>query len=219
MLIPDLLNFLFDQSDYHTMRIMSSLHKRKTAYANKYSVLPHYTYYNQIHDHHVHIKILKKDVHALHKDAICKIMTNCAEFRYIEALKYSISVGADVHWGCNYALRWSSNNGYLDIVRYLVSIGANIHAMDDFALRSSAGNNHIETTEYLISVGADVHANDDGALKWSAQNGNLEIIKYLVSKGANIHRNLKFQLEWCERYNGYNGYETIEYFKSIGIQK
>jgi len=50
MLIPDLLNILFDQSDYKTIIMLSSLHKRKTTYACKYSLLSRYGQFDKNKD-------------------------------------------------------------------------------------------------------------------------------------------------------------------------
>jgi len=42
MLINDLLNIMFDQSDCETQVMLMSMHKSKTAYAKKYSSLSHF---------------------------------------------------------------------------------------------------------------------------------------------------------------------------------
>jgi hypothetical protein len=58
----------------------------------------------------------------------------------------------------------ASKGGYLEAVKYLVSQGADIHSGNDHALRVASGGGHLEVTQYLIGVGANVHAENDDAL-------------------------------------------------------
>ena len=60
-----------------------------------------------------------------------------------------INIGADIHAGNDYALRWASENGQLEIVKYLVSMGADIHAKNDYALCYASKNGHLEIVKYL----------------------------------------------------------------------
>jgi len=188
MLIPDLLNILFDQCNYENITTLRSLNKRRTNYANRYSLL---RYCNQVENtlnmicKRVDIKAIK---YAISHTSICYEMLRwSASGGHVLVVKYLVSTGANIHAYNDHALRFSARYGHLEVVKYLVGVGADIHADEDFALGWSAENGHLKVVKYLISVGANIHANDDGALRWSALDARLEVVKYLLSVGANIH--------------------------------
>jgi len=161
MLIPDLLNALFDQSDYQALTTLRSLDKRKTKYANKYSLLSHYF-----------IGMVKNiNLNDVCEHGFLKCMTNLT----------------CVNMNTEYVLCSCILNGHLELVKYVVDAGANVHAKNNIALLWSVEYGHLEIIKYLISVGADIHARDEFALRWSAECMNLNLVKYLVCVGANIH--------------------------------
>jgi len=182
MLIPDLLNTLFDQSDYHALTVLRSLNKRKTNYANKYSLLMYYQKTVRMIElvyTHGCLKIIKQ----------CNNATNC-EFAwrsvdYSEAVKYLVSDGVDIHAGNNKMLRLCAHNrDSLKTFKYLVSIGANIHEHDDEIFRSRILDNDIVMIKYLISLGVDIHKTDWRILMLCWDYGHSELATYLLSVGA-----------------------------------
>jgi len=188
-LIPDLLNVLFDQSHYHDLVLMRSLSKRRTKYANKYSVLSYYDGADTSLTNACKRGLLKV-VQCVDVDMTSLLIIIFGGLNYdLETVKYLVNSGVDVNACGGYALRRSTRTSNLNIVKYLVGVGANVRMVDLYALGMSAGNDHLEVVKYLIGVGANVHANDDLALIWSAKNGHLEVVEYLVSVGANIHVN------------------------------
>jgi len=276
MLICDLLNTLFDQSGYAALVILRSLGRRKTNYANKYSVSRYYGIINEPMDHKLGgaiksicklgpIKIIKHIIMRIHNRdellhwseetskmmqskylvGVCDIYDedcNCvvhlsfrgycelhfcvedcalhysAENGHLEAVKYLVSIGANVHFDYEdtpqlSALQLSAESGYLEVVKYLASVGANVHADDDYALGLSAKHGHLEVVKYLVDIGADVHANDGYALRWSAGNGYLETVKYLVSIGANIHACDDYALRWSACHGHL---EIVKYLIDVG---
>jgi len=194
MLIPDLLNILFDQCNYDYMTTLRSLNKRKTNYANKYSLLRYYNLpTNRLRLRSIHeyedIKTIKHTIPHTSSRVIQDALIWSASCGRVLAVKYLVSVGANIHSHNDYALRQSAEFGHLEVVKYLISVGANVRACGDCALIASAANGHLETIKYLVSIGANVNASNDLALRWSADCEHLEIVKYLISVGANIRVN------------------------------
>ena len=132
---------------------------------------------------------------------------------YLEAVKFLISKGADIHTDNDYPLRWSSRSGHLEVVRYLVNLGADIHADDDYVLRWSSQSGQLEVVKYLVNVGANIHADNDCALRWSSARGHLEVVKYLVSVGADIHADDDYALRWASENNHL---EVVKCLVSVG---
>jgi len=66
----------------------------------------------------------------------------------IEAVKYIVSIGADIHAEDDYALRYSTLWGHLEVVKYLISLGVDIRVLDDFSLCRVKGY-----LDYLASLG------------------------------------------------------------------
>jgi len=207
MLIPDLLNIIFDQANYETLTTLKCLNNRKTKYAKRYSVLSHYDVKDASSRDACEKGLIKMVVHITShvKYDIDSALRHCARLGHLELVKRLISIGAYD----KYALGWSVNNGHSETVKYLVSIGADVHTDDDFALRWSANYGHIEIVKYLVSVGADIHAKNDRALDWSAGEGHLEVVKYLVGVGATSDH----ALTWSARYGQL---EVVKYLVSIG---
>jgi len=186
MLIPDLLNTLFDQCDYGDLIVLRSLNKRKTNYANRYSLLRYYEQTKHTVESVCDNGNIKTVKHIIFHTHVRDFALGWSSFGgHLEVVKYLVSVGANIHADNAHALRWSAENGHLEVVKFLVSIGANIHADDDFAFRWSAENGHLEVVKYLVNIGANIHAYDDYALRWSTTNGHPEVIEYLTSYCAN----------------------------------
>ena len=102
----------------------------------------------------------------------------------LETWKWLVENGSNIHACGDYALRYTSMQGYIEVVKWIVENGADIHACADEALRFASLNGHIEVVKYLIENDADIHACNDEALRLSAIHERLEVTKYLVENGA-----------------------------------
>jgi len=215
MLIPDLLNTLFDQCNYEDMTVLKVLNKRRTNYANGYSLL---RYYNQAGNtlglicELGNIKAIKHIIFHIRTRAIQTAFETSARNGHVSVVKYLISIGANIHDDDDHALRQSAYRGKMSVVKYLVSIGADVHAYNDAAVRYSAESGCLGIVKYLVSIGANINAHDDYALRWSAFFGNLNMVKYLVSIGANIHTNDSI----LQRSKDNGQSKVVEYLISIG---
>jgi len=228
MLIPDLLNILFDQANYETLTTLKCLNKRKTKYADKYSVLSYYGAKNVNFDDVCEKGLIKMCVHIVPcrigqygRISIYRALWLSAKNGNILVIKHLVSIGVNIHANDETALFQSAGNGHLEVVKYLVNIGANIHvicdcehlmkvgpnlhSINESALAWSARGGHLDVVKYLVGIGANIHADDDFALLWSAYSGHLEVVKYLVSVGANIHvnNNELFGIEMIKNNFGY----------------
>jgi len=209
MLIPDLLNILFDQSDYLTLVGLASLNKRKTRYATKYSLLAYF---------HIakNMKIIKHLIINGTIEPICSYIGpvmdngrcmrhhhnhNQPEQKQIELVKLLTSNGIS----CDELICECASSGHLQSVKYLTGFCTN-HMMD-VALAYAAYYGYLDIIKFLIGVGANIHTNDSAPLRWSAFNDKLCVVEYLVGIGAKLeNRNIFFD-SWSETY---------EYLESIG---
>jgi len=205
MLIPDLLNILFDQSDCCALITLSLLNKKKTNYANKYSLLRGYVesikhatdelYFltNAIKNRQTTIyKLLYISSKGGNLKAV-KCFVNYVDRIYagdmardgnIEIVKYLVNTGAYLSYGFERELKQSAMNGHIDVVKYLVSIGAHINdkydatKLDATALALSAGHGRLEVVKYLIGVGAVVDDSCYGLCN-CLNSDHIEVAKYL----------------------------------------
>src|SRR5581483_1791044 len=83
--------------------------------------------------------------------SIKTIILNIKEMNVLDDFSNTILSNA------KYGLSWNCQNGHLSAVRYLVSVGADIHANDNYAVRCASRNGHLSTVQYLVSVGANIH--------------------------------------------------------------
>jgi len=227
MLIVDLLNILCDQSDYGTLVMLASLHKRQTAYANKYSLLRYYVNgcVNNVGTICVNgsIKMLKHvandiDINAgiYYESYTYRLWWNSITNGHLEIAKYVVMVlGGNVDDYNSYVLQLGAGFGRLDMVKYLTSMVTNADDLLQHALSFSASGNHLETMKYLIkhsiSVGANVKKIVNRALKWCANVGHSTIIKVRRGDGIQSHEGpaIRFGENYCDL-------KAIEYLVSIG---
>jgi ankyrin repeat protein len=73
----------------------------------------------------------------------------------IEMVKFYVSIGADVQYNNNYALKWACRNGHLDIVKFLISKGADIYSDNSISFQWAITGNHLEIADYLADVDID----------------------------------------------------------------
>jgi len=201
MLIPDLLNTLFDQANYQCLTILKPINKRKTKYANKYSVLRHYSVPNANFNYACENGLIKMIVGF---DFACTdinmyfALLRCAKHNNILAVKYLIGLGADIHEYDDLLLIRCVRKWNFDVVKYLVSIGADIHASEDFVLIDSARNGKLEFVKFFVNNGADVNAHNGRALFWSAFNEKTEIVDYFINLGG-VDEKLILEIKNLER--------------------
>ena len=78
--------------------------------------------------------------------------------------------------------------GNIEAVRYLVERGADIHIQDEFPLICASLYGNTDIVKYLVEAGADVHVRDDLPLQLAASSGHYGVVKYLVEVGADVRR-------------------------------
>jgi ankyrin repeat protein len=76
--------------------------------------------------------------------------------------------------------------GMLDAVKFHIEEGVDIHEAEDSALRSACINGHLEVVKFLIEAGADIHARNDQALEFASNEVHKEVVEYLKSLGCKI---------------------------------
>jgi len=233
MLIPDLLNILFDQADYLAMVCLYSLRKRTTKYANKYSLLATY----DIHDHILNnnqecvcerddTKIIKQMVNNGIEQCILDVMfATSAKEGHVVTAKYLVDNGADIDaeiydesldmYRC--ALKFCVKFGRLEVVKYLVNNGSSFDW--DEIMDESAWSGHLDVVKYLVEHGNKL-CNNFNMLRHDIYGEcasscvvrrKLDMAEYFVSIGAKIDINRT--LTFCAIF----GYlEEIQYLVSIG---
>jgi hypothetical protein len=225
MLIPDLLNTLFDQSDFQTIVIIASLNKRKTNYANKYSLLQ---YYNNACVRTMIAIInafetlrfvcmagqLKAFKHIIKYNSGCGFHLNdvfrpCAVNGQFEMVKYLTSY-TDIPY---LTLRYCAMHGNLDMMKYLISIGADIHEQNDVVLREGARYGHLNVVKFIVNYGVDDSACYD-ALRDAEGSGKVEIVKYLIEFRLGFSDRWRWLLEHSIQREDIN---MVKYFVSIGV--
>jgi len=180
MLIPDLLNILFDQADYLTLVGLGSLRKRTTTYASKYSLLAYYDIFDKTSIKNIeyvcardNIKMIKQMV-----DVIKTVEMMCARCNVKLQLNREIDI-MFVH---------SVTHDHIETVKYLLDNGANIDfgmGIYIFSEKTSVllfcvHRGKLSLVKYLMSVGA--HVNWNKAITLGAEGGHFEIVKYLVKQ-------------------------------------
>jgi len=239
MLIPDLLNILFDQADFPTIVLLGLLNKRRTTYANKYSLLNRYNLVGERAN-----SCLLKNCDYGRLKVIKYLVNNGANIdknRVRDGMYYSLDAYHNISPICENSLEISSSRGNLEIIKYLLDCGAKakvcasnidvlIRAVEseclqlvkyfacaeshnsitlDDALRSSVKSGSIDITKYLVDIGANVKSLRTE--DYYAENGNLEMIKYLHNLGADINQGLMIM-------SAENGHlEVVKYLIGIGI--
>ncbi len=108
------------------------------------------------------------------------ILRYIAQNNYIDVLKYLLSEGSP---NIDDSLMFASSFGRLGMIKYILSLGADIHYDDDIALRIAFSHNQIDAVIELLNHGADIHVNDDELLINAVNEDNLDMIKILLAHG------------------------------------
>jgi len=198
MLIPDLLNILFDQCDYPTLALVGLLNKCKTRYANKYSLIRYYDIFdnNTIKNiEHVYtfggLKLLKSITKVTSEHDLLECVLN----GQLELVKYA-HINVDESWyDVDRVFGDCVIFGHVDALRYFFTVGH--HGDLDEHLLYAAGVGNLEIVKFLINHGADVNAVSHFernvltgvtfALDQASSNNRLSVVEYLVDNGADIH--------------------------------
>jgi ankyrin repeat protein len=145
------------------------------------------------------------------KIEIDSLLIEYSRIGQINAVKYLLNKGADIHSLDQLAFRISAEKGYIDLVRLFIEKGINYN--DATALVWSAYNGHFEVVKFLLEKHTGNDFDNDQiepknnikisringinfALTRSAESGHLEIIRLLLEKGANIHEDNDLALAW-----------------------
>ena len=89
-------------------------------------------------------------------------------------------------------LHYAAYFGHLDAARYLVSLGADVHAVSldplrNTPLHAAAGSGHRELVRLLLEAGADLEARQTGdwtPLHAAAERGHAAVVALLLERGA-----------------------------------
>lgn len=100
--------------------------------------------------------------------------------------------------------------GYLDMVKYLIKNGFDIHTDDEKPLCQAAKRGHLNVVKYIVGLGGDIHAQNDKPLQKACDSRfvkprvNLDIVKFLVCKGGNLKviskKKLQTQMKYYKKY-------------------
>lgn len=131
----------------------------------------------------------------------------------LERVRDALNRGADVHFGCDLALRICAFHNRLEMATLLLENGANVHATDATDATShspmtcAAERGYLELVAVLLKYDANVDANDganddanDGAnddaklLQFCVRYGYAKIISILLANGVDIHRDDDYAL-------------------------
>lgn len=99
----------------------------------------------------------------------------------LEAIKYFVDAGADIHYNNNNILGVSIEGKNLDILKYCVEKGCKIKDYT-FLISLAAEAELINFIKYFVEAGMDVNFDSGLALKTAIKNDNLEIVKYLIEE-------------------------------------
>jgi ankyrin repeat protein len=95
-----------------------------------------------------------------------------------------LALGADIHYGNDWALRLAVVFNRRNVVELLLVRGGGTPS-EALLVASQFGMTNI--VELLLDRGADVHADDDRALHDAAMNGDLDMASVLLNRGANVN--------------------------------
>mgnify|MGYP002623484910 CR=1 FL=1 len=74
----------------------------------------------------------------------------------------------------------ASRRNDLPAVKYLLSLGADIHTEDDYPLRVAAGEGHLEMVKFLVENGATVARKGYSTAPFLATiGGHRDVVRYL----------------------------------------
>jgi len=241
MLIPDLLNIVFDQADFLLLTCLRSLNKRKTTYANKYSLLSQYNGFAKDVKHaqnknggwfRIRQRQWYHNVRASYYGAMLKAikyaMTQNVDLNYgfdlvessirgnnIETAKFLLSCGVELFNGT--VLMICAEAGNIKMVKYLASIGYDItfDGYDGYyALSVSAIHGHYEFVKYLVENCVNIR--ESNALILAAKHNHFNIAEYLVNMGADINRKDGFGNDALTECLNKNNQNIAKYLVSVG---
>lgn len=67
----------------------------------------------------------------------------------INGIILAVCLGADIHTGDNFALRFAVRHGNLSLVKMLVKMGVNVHTQHDYVISLATSYGHQDIVEYL----------------------------------------------------------------------
>jgi len=178
MLIPDLLNTLFDQSDYSTLMTLCALNRRKTTYALKYSLLIHYDIFDNMFIKNINPISYKNE----------QIIRTICSVGKLKTIKHIATTPRTI----NIAYIYSAEHGHFNAVKYLIGLGANLNftclcmsvRMGMGAYLRCARNGKLSMMKYLEHHG--VYHGSCSEMRFSARYGHLNVVKYLIGIYLNM---------------------------------
>lgn len=103
-----------------------------------------------------------------------------AEYGQLEMVEYFLTLVKDKVI-ITQAFLQAAINGHLEAVKYLIAYGANIHANNHHALEWSAYHGYLDVFEYLYYLEDKNHYNVNHLFKWSVWHGGFSVAKFLTT--------------------------------------
>jgi len=183
MLIPDLLNILFDQCDYDTLIKLCLLHKRKTAYAKKYSVLIGYDVFGK---HTAETEVVCAEGKMKIIKLISGVFFDCQYDQFLDVCVKHAAYKRNAMGPIRMidALELCAKNGRLELVKYFVIQINRADINPNPALNEAAGYGFLQIIKYLLNVPTTVCIDYNKPLIICAEYGHLDCVTCLVDIGA-----------------------------------
>jgi len=232
-LIPDLLNIIFDQSDYQIIIELCTLNRRKTVYASKYSILSNYNIFGNHRVKNIESACfrggLKMVKHLIASGVDPNVITDNYDYMIsisawhanLEQVKFLFDLTTSMN-AINKAFVRAAQFGQLDVVKFFVCKRVEFQTDDINILTTGATYGNIPIVKFLIDCGADVHADNENALLWAITMHHLHIAKCLIDAGADVHigdeEPLRMAIGESEimMFDGEDDVRMIEYLISVG---
>jgi ankyrin repeat protein len=106
---------------------------------------------------------------------------------HIEAVKFLVEKGADIHLENGYAIRWASLQGHVEVVKFLVEKGANLVVYGKKTIRWACINGQVDLVNYLIQKGVSIDNQlGDELLRLACHHGHFKIVQCLFNEGIDV---------------------------------
>jgi len=205
MLIPDLLNILFDQCDYPNLITLKSLNKRQTNYAHKYSILREFNNMPPKYN----LKMIKHMINN-HLRTCWAMFNYSAINNHMEMMKYLVENDECV-WRLTSIINVAARNGNLSIMVYLHSRHMNV---DECVLLNGVIGGNFAVIKYLMENNAKA---DYDVFMACANNGNLDNLKYVIGNTNELPQCYKDNM--AERCAELGNLEMMKYLIDIGADE
>ncbi|KXS10261.1 ankyrin, partial [Gonapodya prolifera JEL478] len=120
-------------------------------------------------------------------------LVKAADHGRLDAVRYLLEKGANLHYNRNEAIRCAALSGHKDVVEVLLGKGADggqRSALNGILLDTAAQRGNVELVEFLVDsvAAAQLRQEDlDGALYKAAIIGHAKVVRFLADPGADVN--------------------------------